>query len=432
MTTDESSSTIHTRFALASVAFLIPVVAVFSSKAMVPLLGLLFLSLVFYGNKGGLDPREWPRLPLLGFILLIALGAASSQWSVAPDLSLRVIGPIAALAAIGLITVAKTERFSPEEAQVFSAALACGVAVALVVVLFEAATLSWITRQIKGITWPDVLSNVAGSRNLEALLKDGLTLLSLFIWPAMFYLAGLGRRLWAGVAWFVLLGSLYHFGAGTALLAILTGSAVALAARWRPRLVGQCLAGLFLMSVLLMPILIKPVTAPAYLSSVAAKAGTENYSSSGFARLNIWQFTADKIGDRPVLGWGMNSSRNIPDGDQKRDVYQATEAGGQKLIYRDFNLPLHPHNQALQIWLELGALGAILIAVFGGLMIWRVAVQSQEYKNAPYVYALVVSILAFNFLSFGAWQNWWVAAQFLSFILLIAARRAFAYDVQTD
>jgi len=29
-----------------------------------------------------------------------------------------------------------------------------------------------------------------------------------------------------------------------------------------------------------------------------------------------------------------------------------------------------------------------------------------------------VSVLTFNFLSFGAWQNWWVAAQFLAFILV--------------
>ena len=425
MTEEDTSPGRHARFALASGFFLIPVVAVFSSKAMVPLLGLLFLTLVFYGPAGGLNPKEWPRWLFIGLVLLIGLGALSCQWSVSAVLSLKVIGPIAALAGMGLITYSKIIRLSRAEANTVGTAFAAGMAVALVIVLFEGVTLSWITRQVKGISWPDVLENVAGGRNLSALLKAGVSLLTLFFWPLILVL--MRRRKWVptGLAGTVLLFAIFHANATTALLALVLGALAALAGYRYPRMTGRLIAALVVIAILFMPLILKPVTSPAVLASMAEKAETSRYSPSVFARLNIWQFTIEKIEEKPLTGWGMNTSRKIPGGDQKRDIYQDSGSGQNRLIYRDFNLPLHPHNQALQVWLELGLLGAILIAAVVGGMIWRFANRGWGDGIASFAYGLVVSVLTFNFLSFGAWQNWWVAAQFLAFILLAGGGRAF-------
>ena len=67
-------------------------------------------------------------------------------------------------------------------------------------------------------------------------------------------------------------------------------------------------------------------------------------------RLLIWSFVGDRIAEHPLAGWGLNSSRAIPGGKDP------IEPGASWL-------PLHPHNAPLQLWLELGVPGAVLLAL---------------------------------------------------------------------
>ena len=83
-------------------------------------------------------------------------------------------------------------------------------------------------------------------------------------------------------------------------------------------------------------------------------------------------------------------------------------------------MPLHPHNSSLQIWLELGAVGAIIVAVFGWIFIRKL----EDDDTDPVLFGVVISILAFNFISFGVWQSWWIATQFLCLgLTLVTTRR---------
>ena len=68
----------------------------------------------------------------------------------------------------------------------------------------------------------------------------------------------------------------------------------------------------------------------------------------------IWSFSKQKILERPLFGHGIFSSRDI--GDQ----YKILDNVNQILPA----IPLHPHNNILQIWLELGVVGIILFYIF--------------------------------------------------------------------
>ncbi len=119
-------------------------------------------------------------------------------------------------------------------------------------------------------------------------------------------------------------------------------------------------------------------------------------------RLFIWSFTSQRIAEKPLLGWGMNSAKIIPGGDH--DVSVGLRQS--KLLWRA--LPLHPHNAVLQWWLELGLVGA-LIATFGVTslitVLWRRRDSAARIAGAASLgAAMVVSLL-----SFGAWQSWWLA-----------------------
>ena len=85
-------------------------------------------------------------------------------------------------------------------------------------------------------------------------------------------------------------------------------------------------------------------------------------------RLLIWDFVILRIAERPLLGWGMEASRSLPG-------HATTPPGGPGPLRpgwrRDARLagrraellPLHPHNGALQLRLELGWPGVLLAAL---------------------------------------------------------------------
>ncbi len=80
-------------------------------------------------------------------------------------------------------------------------------------------------------------------------------------------------------------------------------------------------------------------------------------------------------------------------------------------------LPLHPHDAVLQIWLELGAAGALAAAV-AVLVPLRRCYRRLEGRAAAPVAAAAAAGTAAVLASFGIWQEWWISA------LLIARRRA--------
>jgi len=127
-------------------------------------------------------------------------------------------------------------------------------------------------------------------------------------------------------------------------------------------------------------------------------------------RLLIWSFVGDRIAERPLTGWGLDSSRSIP--------------GGQDLIRPGETwLPLHPHNTPLQLWLELGAEGAVLFALVVALA-WH-ALASAPWSRAFGAAAgasLAIALIA-SVTTYGIWQEWWLGSLwFLLFGVLVMAR----------
>ncbi len=104
-------------------------------------------------------------------------------------------------------------------------------------------------------------------------------------------------------------------------------------------------------------------------------------------RVDIWRFASRLIAHRPLLGYGLDASRAF-----------------------EPRIPMHPHDAALQLWLELGAPGALLGALFFGWLFYKVArwapldpVWAAMACATGSVYLLIGAI------SFGVWQEWWLA-----------------------
>jgi O-antigen ligase len=91
-------------------------------------------------------------------------------------------------------------------------------------------------------------------------------------------------------------------------------------------------------------------------------------------------------------------------------------------------IPLHPHNAALQLWFELGVVGAVLATLFWVWLWARIgAVAEDSRTDAGIAAAVAVAYLTIGALSFGVWQEWWLALGVLGAAVCLVFNQAFKH-----
>ena len=379
---------------------------------MVPLLlvGLL-LSLGAHALTG--MPKVRPPLILAaGLAVLIFWSAVSMIWASVSLPGDWLILSLAGIFVAGLVFLGLVPSQNKGDRRRTENWFLSGYAMANLIFLFEAITSSWISRQVRGLEWIDVIGIDASGQNLEAFLSNGIVILVLLFWPAAVILNRRNKWGWTIVALFGVPWIAIFFGHSASLLAVTAGAIAWGAARLSRKFAAISIAVAFTILVIAMPFLVGQILDPAGIRKFANSDIGRSMPSSVVPRLIIWEFAARQSGQRPVLGWGLNSSRILPGGGEKVIILDDGTGNSQEkqIYYIEAKLPLHPHNQALQIWLELGGVAAVIVALFGGLILFRFSALSTA--EAP-LFGLITSYLVFAFLSFGAWQNWWIATLFL-------------------
>lgn len=116
-------------------------------------------------------------------------------------------------------------------------------------------------------------------------------------------------------------------------------------------------------------------------------------------RMEYWSHAIDRIGLHPVRGWGLDASRMFGPG-----------------------IILHPHNIPLQIWLELGGVGAVAVATFWGTLLSRLSRSTPSLGATAAAASAVVYVL--YGVNFGVWQEWFLALGALVIMLAVMATQA--------
>ena len=240
--------------------------------------------------------------------------------------------------------------------------------------------------------------------------KRTAALLCLLVWPASMALDRAGLRpaalllpLGYGAACLLLTSR-------SAMLGIGVGVAAFALAVWSPRVVraalGTALAAAFAGVVPLVLLLDRVLNLDA----------AEWLFRSARHRVEIWGMAAERALTTPFLGQGIDASRAlVPEG-------EVSQFGS----IADSLLPLHPHNAFLQIWLELGGLGAVLALAAALLLLFGTA--RMERREQPFALALFAAGLAMVSTAYGIWQAWWMAGILSSGLMLRLAARAPADD----
>jgi len=374
--------------ALAWGAVLLAPIALVSPLAVAPLFALVAVAAIA-GAMPALLQAAWPRAGIALFAIAILWAGASSLWALQPDLVWRLWISITVSAIGGLALIAVADTLPIVERERVGRFLVIGLVIALTVLTIEA-----IPRYLGLRPTPQqwIITHLARRFNPSSLNRAS-TLIALVAWIGA---ATLARRYgWPRAcllpAWAALVAPAFES------LAAVVASMVAAGAALLVAYAGQTTRRLAIASVVvgftLMPLIPHWQVFYRYFAN-------RTRDGSVWHRTEIWSFVADRIAERPLLGWGLNAARAVPGG---KELF---EPGVEKL-------PLHPHNAVLQLWLELGAVGAAIGGAIAILILYAATSPAHARGTRIGMTAAAAAALTIAATAYGLWQGWWMAALWL-------------------
>ncbi|WP_158928686.1 O-antigen ligase [Acidisphaera sp. S103] len=325
----------------------------------------------------GLPPIDRPVAAIAG--LFLALCWASVIWSIDQRESIRAAaGLTGVLVALLMFRAGRYGR--PESMETLFHVLLIATLVGV------------------GIAWFDVRLGYP----LEALISTkpgvhaatkynrGFDYLVLIAWPLLAHVWW-RRRWWSMAALGIAIAMMLAVTLSLAgRVAVVAGVVVLLLAWAAPRLVAIGLGWGVAAFVVTLPVVLR----------LLAERRTELarfLKPSGVARLEIWDYMTARVFEHPIGGWGLRTATHLPIRPDELASYIYVDARG-----------IYPHNQWLELWVELGVLGAALGLVFALLLLWRICELPAALR--PFAYAAFASAMTIASVNYEVvTDSWWCA-----------------------
>ena len=330
------------------------------------------------------------------YFALPLFGSISASWALVPSDALSTAIKFSVYFSIAILVGLVLRIITEEEKRKIYLSIAISLLVTFPVCLLDIALAGNISTSFKSSLYaPDIYNR-------------GTAITACLLFPLA---VGLSRFLnkWFVFGFIVLcLGMIFGLYMEAAKLAVIIGAIIFILVKWQPRLFWP---------VVTIPLLIAFAFPFLFLAPIseAQQCRLYDFKTSAMHRVFIYQFGAKNVLKKPWLGWGMDASRSIPGGSQKTRAISCKNSDGFITEIRaGGNLPLHPHNAGLQIWLELGLIGSVLLICSVLLLIKRFkedfgssdgqAVLASSFCCACLIYSV----------SFGLWQSWLMFSMILT------------------
>lgn len=418
---------------LAVGAFLTPVIGFFFALGIAPLLVIVTVALLVSGGKKRLIANfgatvVWLKKPFALALAVFLLWAGASMAWAPPSLSLmtsfRAFVMTAGSMGCGLVIIGEVRRMTAAEAMVIGRGLTGGILVGTILLLgiglfwrifeyFTDGTFTYLERILYKVRL----------YGFDLYRRDRETsILVILLWPM---LLGLWKcpRLYKIAAYALVFVSVLFSVDATSKLALLGGGVIFLVALVLPRLLATIMGVVSVVVILCTPLITQHLPTPQQAFDTRSLPFSVFHSQSTMlSRLAIWHFAGEKAKEKPVIGWGIDSSRVLgfrPDGTREfasvpnPHHFFAIEKflppfPSQSGFFDLFDiLPLHTHNNVLQIWLELGGIGAVLLAFGIGSIFFRFINPAVNKASRPFMLAQITTIAVVASASYGVWQSWW-------------------------
>lgn len=367
----------------ASLALVAPVMAL-ANRSSPLLLGIaagLFLAgfVVEKGSAAGAELAGPFAAPLgLATLAFLIWCLVSLAWSPFPALSLRMAGEFApALGAaycVARIAPGRMPSWTPPLAAALLG-LAC---------LYVAASLTLDLAPQRAL----------GQRAADFALNRPVLTLVLLAGPLAALLLTQRRRIAAAAILALTVLAVSLSVSASAMLGLAAGAAMGLLALFLPRRLCLSIAALGLG----LGLALSPVEGDLLHRIMPDSLHARLFNASSRARVAIAQSFGAAVAADPWRGAGFGTAARFP---------EVPAAQGLEPEMRTMLAVGHPHNSFLQIWAELGAVGAILAGTVMLLALGAVAHLPGGVFAAAL--GLVATAAAIAFVDHGAWAPWWTA-----------------------
>jgi O-antigen ligase len=342
----------------------------------------------------------------------LVFSVVSAAWSVAPKETLALAGRMVFI-FLGAACMYEFIRALPREKRILIAQfLLAGFIISIIASNIEIFSDGVISRVFKG-PHPKHVYELTD-------LNRGSSYISILLWPCLAYLLLSGRKAYALALFAVTFLTVLRLESQSAPVALSLAAAAFAFTIFTGRKgisIMMVLAVLAIPAIAITAKIMNPATMFTTLPNIP--------NSASEYRLYIWDFAAEKAYEKPFFGWGFNAARSFP---VKESEFVL---GGRH------PMPLHPHNNILQIWLETGIVGLVIFAAFLLSLMQRVkdvpsiyiAPASQAAEKTPLrknlgaalFIGLIVTYFVIGAIGYGMWQNWWLGSILICLWFMFAA-----------
>ncbi len=403
---------------LAAAFLLWPLTSMAGTQGNVLLLALAAIPALFVARPG-IRPAHY----LLAGMAFLVWAVASESWSPVSRgiISGTLMGGDFAIRSAGLriiltlffttLLIAGALRTAPGRAQISSRLILGSLSIHGLLILLSPVFATSVMPVFYG---DDPLNHSSGFQNLDR----GANAFALVLPILVAYVGARPGLAWKGLALMIALASLVSFGVlGSS--AAMFGAALMLVAFVIVRVFPKYgLRGLF--TAVAAYIALAPILMSGLLYMLE-RSGV-NLPGSFQSRAWSWEVVIGKIQEAPLMGHGIEASKSW------QDTYAAYPEWMAQLP--DFwarypVVPGHPHNMALQIWAETGAVGAFVAALAVLLIGWRLPIGHNLRADIHYAIGgmLAAAFCLFSF-SYSVWNEaFWSTLALAVVALIVLSRR---------
>lgn len=362
------------------------------------------ITLGIYSIKYSVKPIV-PKQSTIILFAITALAAISSFWAVNSEYALERSSKLVPVFFAGLVCISAASTLPIKAARfifiTLAAMISCGALLANYDLNFNMAA----HKLFRGL---DIDTNVP-----EAVFNRGTVVICLSFISVMTYFTFIQRNVKIATSAAFLLGLLMLYtDSQSTQLALLIAFIFFFAFPVKCKISWYAIAGLISAIIL---------AAPFFSPLLYTQADTINNlpflgHGMGYAgpRLEIWDYVGRYIQQNPLYGYGIEATRHITDFDS-----------AQKFI--EVNTILHPHNFALQLWIEFGVIGALACCAFIFWLFRQIMTLENPHVQRAAL-ASFMAILSISATGYGIWQSWWLGTLLFTAAQIILLKRAAAEE----
>lgn len=127
-------------------------------------------------------------------------------------------------------------------------------------------------------------------------------------------------------------------------------------------------------------------------------------AASSSERLEVYTFVSRRIQENPLYGFGMDCTRSITDFVSAKKYFPSS-------------MIMHPHNIGLQLWIEFGCFGVVM--VLAALFFVYRRLKNRPVREQRLPFTVFCGTMVFLMVSWSLWASWLVSLQLLLLALIL-------------